>query len=539
MKKNISLGILAIGAFFCLFAFVPKVFAVQCSIGQVCSDSCVSTRYIKGGTSISDGCYTGGIYNATCNTSPSCTNNACKWIISGSFINITKVVAPTRIGACCSAGDCPSQTCKVTGCSNYGCTYSNISSGTSCTTAGGSSGKCDGNGTCKALTCTPILNGINYGGSLKYNSCSGNVLTTYWCGNSVPSTTWYSGKVTCSAETDPDTSDCKIPSLMAGVCGRGGDGFTKCLTSTATNEPAGKGCAIPVTGGLYGGRCDSNGVCQKWGYVGDRCSAIANNCYGAEARHAFCAASSICQCINDWQNNNAWTTCEDKKDCNCHDYTIGDTRHACWACYDYRTNPATIYPCCKDNHIGTPCTPTNNCAPNYCGNESCWNGCTNVKGTKSCLLTLDVTKNGSGSGTVSSIVPDGRLNCGVACSSTSATFNAGTSVTLRETSEAGSTFSGWSGEDCSGTASTCTVSMNVAKNVTASFTLSPPPPPPPLPIKSYTCRNNCTLLACGQKVWEQCVDEVGADAPGKCTASACIERTCPACDDSSWEEVAP
>lgn len=50
-----------------------------------------------------------------------------------------------------------------------------------------------------------------------------------------------------------------------------------------------------------------------------------------------------------------------------------------------------------------------------------------------------------------------------------ATYIHGTSVTLTATPNAGSTFSGWSGA-CSGTATTCTVTMDNDKSVVANFT---------------------------------------------------------------------
>ena len=75
--------------------------------------------------------------------------------------------------------------------------------------------------------------------------------------------------------------------------------------------------------------------------------------------------------------------------------------------------------------------------------------------------TLDVDKDGSGSGTVSS-VPDG-IDCGSDCSED---FAYSTVVTLTATAEVGSIFSSWSG-DCSG--NSCVVSMDSAKTVTATF----------------------------------------------------------------------
>jgi hypothetical protein len=76
---------------------------------------------------------------------------------------------------------------------------------------------------------------------------------------------------------------------------------------------------------------------------------------------------------------------------------------------------------------------------------------------------LSVTKTGPGSGTITS-TPAG-IDCGTACS---ASYAAGTSVRLVATPAVGSVFAGWSGA-CSGLSSTCTVSMDAAKAVTAVF----------------------------------------------------------------------
>jgi len=82
--------------------------------------------------------------------------------------------------------------------------------------------------------------------------------------------------------------------------------------------------------------------------------------------------------------------------------------------------------------------------------------------------TLTVSKSGTGSGTVTSS-PAG-INCGSDCSE-SYDQDQGTSVTLTATPATGSTFGGWSGA-CSGTGA-CTVTMNAAKSVTATFNLQP------------------------------------------------------------------
>jgi hypothetical protein len=82
-------------------------------------------------------------------------------------------------------------------------------------------------------------------------------------------------------------------------------------------------------------------------------------------------------------------------------------------------------------------------------------------------FTLTVSRNGTGSGTVTSS-PSG-INCGATCS---ASFTQGATVTLTAAPASGSVFAGWSGGGCSGTG-TCTVTMNVAQSVTATFNTAP------------------------------------------------------------------
>jgi hypothetical protein len=77
--------------------------------------------------------------------------------------------------------------------------------------------------------------------------------------------------------------------------------------------------------------------------------------------------------------------------------------------------------------------------------------------------TLNVSKTGTGSGTITSS-PTG-INCGSTCSYA---FAYNTSVTLTASPIAPSTFGGWSGAGCSGTG-TCTVTMSAAQSVTAIF----------------------------------------------------------------------
>ncbi len=77
--------------------------------------------------------------------------------------------------------------------------------------------------------------------------------------------------------------------------------------------------------------------------------------------------------------------------------------------------------------------------------------------------TLTVAATGDGGGTVTG-APAG-ISCGTACNQT---VDVGTRVTLTATPDDTSTFAGWSGGGCSGTA-TCVVTVNAATTVTAAF----------------------------------------------------------------------
>lgn len=79
--------------------------------------------------------------------------------------------------------------------------------------------------------------------------------------------------------------------------------------------------------------------------------------------------------------------------------------------------------------------------------------------------TLTVTLNGTGSGTVTS-APSG-ISCPPACS---ASFPAGTTVSLTAAPAPNSLFLGWTGGGCSGTAG-CTVALTGPVTVTATFEL--------------------------------------------------------------------
>jgi hypothetical protein len=92
-----------------------------------------------------------------------------------------------------------------------------------------------------------------------------------------------------------------------------------------------------------------------------------------------------------------------------------------------------------------------------------------LTGTGQDSVTLTVTKSGKGGGTVSG----GPIACGATCSaSVTRTSTTDPVVTLSAVPDAGSVFGGWSGA-CTGTSTTCAVTMSQARTVNAEFDLQP------------------------------------------------------------------
>jgi Divergent InlB B-repeat domain len=136
---------------------------------------------------------------------------------------------------------------------------------------------------------------------------------------------------------------------------------------------------------------------------------------------------------------------------------------------------------------------------------------------------LTVTRAGTGAGGVSS-GPAG-IDCGSACS---AVYDKGATVALTAAPTGGSSFAGWSG-DCAGSAATCTVTMDAARNVTATF--NPPPPPP---VKSGTANfklldklisinlktgKGSARMSCTNVAGDQCVFSLALQVPAGAKAA--------------------
>jgi hypothetical protein len=139
--------------------------------------------------------------------------------------------------------------------------------------------------------------------------------------------------------------------------------------------------------------------------------------------------------------------------------------------------------------------------------------------------TLTVVASGSGS------ISGTGISCGSDCSES---YPSGTPVSLTATPSSGATFSGWSGA-CSGTATTCTVTMDAAKTVGASFT------PAPFTVTTIssgpgtitstpagiTCGSDCSeIYASGTKVTLTATPSTGATFSGWSGACSGKAATC-------------
>jgi Divergent InlB B-repeat domain len=134
----------------------------------------------------------------------------------------------------------------------------------------------------------------------------------------------------------------------------------------------------------------------------------------------------------------------------------------CAVAFDYNTpvtlTPASAGPGSQFASWGGDCTGSGTCVVTMTAAR-------NVTANFTLMSeTLTVTKNGTGTGAVTSS-PAG-INCGATCV---AGFNYGTAVTLTATPVANTIFAGWSGGGCGGVG-TCVVNMIAANAVTATFT---------------------------------------------------------------------
>mgnify|MGYP003564720886 CR=1 FL=1 len=130
---------------------------------------------------------------------------------------------------------------------------------------------------------------------------------------------------------------------------------------------------------------------------------------------------------------------------------------------------------CINGEWSNSCDPYAGATEEVCSDEVD-NDCDGGTDENDCVIdvnyyTLTVTKDGDGTGTVTSS-PSG-VSCGTGCTEGSHDYEDGTRVTLTADPTGYSFFDGWSGGGCSGI-DHCTVTMNQARTVTARFSIPEP-----------------------------------------------------------------
>ncbi len=124
------------------------------------------------------------------------------------------------------------------------------------------------------------------------------------------------------------------------------------------------------------------------------------------------------------------------------------------------------------------------------------------------LWTLTVSRTGTGDGAVNSTTAG--ISCGTDCSET---YPEGAVVILLATPSLGSVFGGWSGA-CSGTGS-CVMTMDQARSVTATFSLSGLDFYTVLPCRVLDTRTNGSTLISGSPLLFQVAGTCGVPADAK------------------------
>jgi len=259
------------------------------------------------------------------------------------------------------------------------------------------------------------------------------------CPSSVNLCSSCSFTVTCSYVDCCSDADCS----PSGCCDASCSNYTCVLTPNNSKCPSGQTC---------------NKSCQCVAACRDECSPSGSTqyqCSGNTVQKRTCGNYDADPCLE-------WSSWSDVENC--------DNKDGCYSGY-YRD-----YYC-----SGGSCTYTQSCTESCCdqyyGNSYAY--CSGGTCYPPPSYTLNVSKSGSGSGTVTGP----GINCGTDCSES---YTAGTNVTLTATPASGSYFAGWSG-DCSGTGS-CTLTMNSNKSVTATFNISNQPP-----NASFSCNSSqCT-----------------------------------------------
>ncbi|MDP2628929.1 MAG: DUF4215 domain-containing protein [Nanoarchaeota archaeon] len=234
------------------------------------------------------------------------------------------------------------------------------------------------------------------------------------------------------------------------------------------NAVSGDGCSMDCkvetttttdTSAVCGdGACDSSESCSS-------CSVDCGVCpAGTQCGNGIKEAGEQC----DLGSANTNTACTASYGLNCTYCTTGCVNTTIWPlgyCGDGTCQSANE----NSDICSTDCPTCSSGDTQSCGSSGAYGTQTCDSGGNwgTCVYSLyTLTTSKSGSGTITSS-PSG-INCGSTCVKN---FSSGDSVTLTATPDSGYTLSSWGGA-CSGSSSTCVVTMSSAKSVSATFAVS-------------------------------------------------------------------
>ena len=317
--------------------------------------------------------------------------------------------------------------------------------------------------------------------------CSANCLSREVCGNGI-----VDAGETCDDGDRDDTSGCRNDCQSRAQCGDGEvgpgeecDDMGETVRCDGPAAPVSQGCTVRICGDGYvnvatgtsvGGGVISAEACDP-GQIGVDRPTCDRDCTMPLCGDGIANRAAGEQC-DDGQSplvngDGCSTTCQ------LEPFSIGVTRLGPGA-GTVRALPGLDCgaDCFEPYAQGTMVTLTQTPAARSTFNG--WVGCDSVNGMNQCLVTmtasraitasfelntLTVVRTGTGTGTVTGT----GVTCGADCAET---YDVGTMVTLTAAPDmATSLFTGWSEPSCPNNLTTCTVTMNVARTVTATFTL--------------------------------------------------------------------
>jgi EGF domain-containing protein/List-Bact-rpt repeat protein len=289
-------------------------------------------------------------------------------------------------------------------------------------------------------------------------------------------TAGYEGK-TCSDEVDDCVPD---PCQHGGTCEDGHNTFschcpdgysgTKCEREVhgCADTPCLNGASCTDQGAVYTCHC-------AVGFSGSNCETNINDCSPNPCKNGGSCADGVnkytCSCAAGYSGSTCQTNIDDCAASPCKNGGVCNDGLNSYACS------------CAAGWSGDTCqTNIDECSPNPCKNGgscsdginkytcSCATGWSGSTCETSNTVNLSVTATGPG-GSVTS-VPAGQITCtapnsGGGCSKA---YSPGAVITLNAKAANGSLtrFAGWTGA-CTGFAQTCTLTMDAAKSVGASF----------------------------------------------------------------------